>query len=254
MLAATVRSSLAALAVTLAVAAGACSSAPRPTNAPARLGLPLHAIPVGQGAAGSPPMVVLLTGDGGWAAFDAALAADLARAGIPVVGLDSRAYLKQPRTPGEMARDLGRILRWYLPEWNRDRVVLIGYSRGADIVPFALDRLPPDLRERVELLVLIGPARFASFHFQWRDLLSTASYGANQPVGPEIARLGALPILCLYGTRERQSLCRSLGGPHVQVVARPGGHAVPARAAPWIVAQVESALAGATRPSLSSEP
>jgi len=44
-----------------------------------------------------------------------------------------------------VVQDLTRILRHYLPAWNRQKVVLVGYSMGADVLPFLISRLPADL-------------------------------------------------------------------------------------------------------------
>ena len=43
------------------------------------------------------------------------------------------------------AGDLARIIRHYLQAWNKKRVVLIGYSLGADVLPFLANRLPEDV-------------------------------------------------------------------------------------------------------------
>ena len=37
-----------------------------------------------------------------------------------------------------------------------DKVVLIGYSLGADVLPFMASRLKPDLVNRVVLIALLG--------------------------------------------------------------------------------------------------
>jgi len=44
----------------------------------------------------------------------------------------------------------------YGKAWNRDRFVLIGYSLGADVLPFLASRLPRGQLDRVSALVLLG--------------------------------------------------------------------------------------------------
>ncbi|MEZ5420390.1 MAG: SpoIIE family protein phosphatase [Vicinamibacterales bacterium] len=66
-------------------------------------------------------MAVLLTGDGGWADLDKAVAAGLAAHGIPVVGWSSLSYYWSPRTPDGASADLARILRHYGARWQGGR-------------------------------------------------------------------------------------------------------------------------------------
>lgn len=47
--------------------------------------------------------------------------------------------------------------------WGRKWVLLIGYSLGADVMPFLAGRLPEDLRQQVAAVTLLGPGRTASF-------------------------------------------------------------------------------------------
>src|SRR5439155_15355406 len=103
-----------------------------------------------------PTFAVLLSGDGGWAGLDKKVAAALAEKGIDVVGLDSLRYFWTERTPQALADDLDRIVRYYAAQWRRTSVVLIGYSQGADVLPFALNRLPPASSQLVTHGVLIG--------------------------------------------------------------------------------------------------
>ncbi len=87
-------------------------------------------------------LAVLLSGDGGWAGLDRELADELAAKGVSVVGLDSLRYFWRARTPEGLAADLERIVRYYAGAWQKSRVLLIGYSQGADVLPFAVSRLP----------------------------------------------------------------------------------------------------------------
>ena len=62
-----------------------------------------------------------------------------------------------------VAADLATIIDHYRRKWQRDAVVLIGYSFGADILPFAFNRLPEEQRQRVLMLSLLGFAAAADF-------------------------------------------------------------------------------------------
>ncbi len=151
---------------------------------------------------------LLLTGDGGWAGLDQELAARLAASGVPTVGLNSLKYFWSARTPEQTARDVERILRHYLSVWNKQRVLLVGYSFGADVLPFVVTRLPSDLRQRVASVSLLGIDANASFEVRVSDWVGSDDGGpATQP---ELARITHLPVLCLYGEGEKDSICPGL--------------------------------------------
>lgn len=63
---------------------------------------------------GTPSQVVIvLSGDGGWAGLDKAVAAELNARGVPVVGWDSLRHFWDARTPDGAAHDLDRLIRYY---------------------------------------------------------------------------------------------------------------------------------------------
>ena len=168
-------------------------------------------------------LAVILSGDGGWAGIDRDVAGALVKQGISVVGLNSLKYFWQRKTPEIAAEDLGRILRAYLTAWKKDKVVLIGYSLGADVLPFMASRLPPDLLTRVVLIALLGPENGADFEFHLTDWLGAQSRN-SLPVLPEIAKLTDKRFLCIYGEQEKESLCPQLSGNQTRVVPLKGAH------------------------------
>ena len=153
-------------------------------------------------------LAVFLTGDGGWAPLDRTVAGVLADSGIAVVALNSRSFLWHRRTPDETARAVERLARHYMGAWNRDRLLLVGYSRGADLLPFVATRLPADLRARVDELAMLGLGGRASFLFHIMDLFRYKERRGDLPIVPELERLRGTRMLCIYGARERHSACR----------------------------------------------
>lgn len=164
---------------------------------------------------------VLLSGDGGWASIDKEIAASLAKRGVPVAGFDSLRYFWSERTPGGLATDLDRIIRYYAARWKRTEVILIGYSQGADVLPFALNRLPPRTRASVRLTALLGLGQNASFEFHVTNWIGPSG---DRPIAPEAMKLSAATTLCVYGTEETDSLCPQLAPRHVRALALPGDH------------------------------
>ncbi|HMN09381.1 MAG TPA: alpha/beta fold hydrolase [Gemmatimonadaceae bacterium] len=174
--------------------------------------------------AGSAPLVLLLTGDGGWAHADEEVAQALRARGSAVVGVNMRAYLRTRRSPDEAARDLACVARAYSQAWRRDRIILLGYSRGADIAPFAAARWPADLRARLAMVVLVSMSARANFQFHLVDLIRDVERPDDVALAPEIERLRGLNVLCVYGEDDRSTGCLAADTTVVRRVARPGGH------------------------------
>ena len=183
--------------------------------------LPLHLV----AAKGSPTtLALLLSGDGGWAAIDRRIAEVLSTRGVTVVGVDTRSYLMKARTPDEVSADMARVIRHFTTQLNVQRVAIVGYSRGADLAPFIVNRLPGALRSELALVALLAPEERASFQFRWADLLSETSKPSDPPILPELERLRGTPVLCVYGKEEKESLCRLADTSAVHVDKRAGRH------------------------------
>ena len=174
---------------------------------------------------GTPPLdyfAIIMSGDGGWAGLDQDIAAALSAKGIPVVGLDSLRYYWIPRTPAGLAADTDRIIRYYLARLNKKRVLLIGYSQGADVLPFAVNRLPAATRARVALAAVMGMSEHAVFEFHLSNWIADDNSGLATM--PEIDRITDIPVICVYGQDETDSLCPKLDPKKVIVVKLKGGH------------------------------
>lgn len=193
---------------------------------PANLaGLPLIEVPATGAAAtdaAKDTFAVMLSGDGGWAGLDKKVAAALAEQGIPVVGLDSLRYFWRKRTPERLAGDLDRIVRSYAGRWKRRRVLLIGYSQGANVLPASFNRLAEPSRRRVAQLVLIGLEHKAAWQFHLSNWIGSPADA--QPILPEASKLNAGSTLCLYGEGDGDSLCPELPVDNVTAEQMPGGH------------------------------
>jgi type IV secretory pathway VirJ component len=166
----------------------------------------------------SPPartdtMAIILTGDGGWADLDQHIAAGMATRGIPSVGWSSLRYYWTPRTPDTAAADLARIIRHYNAQWSARQVILVGYSFGADVLPFLVNRLPDELLRQVRSVALLGLSDTADFEFHVSDWIRHG-HSSSYPTVPEAERL-SVPVLCLRGADEEDSACRSLKGVHI---------------------------------------
>jgi type IV secretory pathway VirJ component len=197
-------------------------SAAKPPALPAPVAdLPLTIVPAAAGSL-SPWFGVFLSGDGGWVGLDRGVSDELAKHGIPIVGWDSLKYFWSPRTPQGAARDLDRTVRHYSTAWRKTHVLLIGYSQGADTMPFMVNRLPAPTRGMVGLTTLLGLSDNALFEFHVSNWLGNAH--GSIPTAPELKRWSGSPYLCLYGEDDGDSACEQLTSQGGLAVKMSGGH------------------------------
>jgi len=107
-------------------------------------------------------------------------------------------------------------------QWQRKRVVLVGFSQGADVLPAAINQLSPAVRENVAMIGLMAVGKTADYEFHVTNWLGGGSDGL--PIAPEIARLPAGRTLCLYGEDDADALCPALPANTATVIKLPGDH------------------------------
>lgn len=186
--------------------------------------LPLIEIPSRDGSTNF--LAVHITGDGGYGTTDKGVSETLAAHGIPVVALNSLHYFWKKRTPAEGAEDLQRILEHYRLAWHREKYIIIGYSMGADVVPFMLTRLPKSSLVRIGLLALLGPGKHASFQFHLTQWFGRPPADAALPVQPELEKLRGIPMLCFSGDEDTEAICGRLDPGLAKPVGLEGGHRI----------------------------
>lgn len=167
---------------------------------------------------------VLMTGDGGWASLIATVARGLSEQGVAVVGFNSRRWLSRERTPEETALAVVRAIDAARERWPANELVLVGYSRGADFVPFVANRLPTRLRRELRGIAMFGLAPMASFEFHLIDLIKDTRRDSDVLVMPELEKLRGLRMVCVYGNDEPTSGCRDAPDGLLRKDERTGGH------------------------------
>jgi len=168
-------------------------------------------------------LAVVVSGDGGWASLDKQIGETLRNDGISVVGLDSLHYFWNKKTPDIAGQDLARILLYYSQAWGANKFILVGYSRGADTLPFMISRLPEELKSKVKTVALLGMEADVDFEFHVADWLSSGGEGEHKTI-PEVQKLAGLNVLCIYGSDEKHSACTQLSKSDARVVEMQGGH------------------------------
>ncbi|HSB98237.1 MAG TPA: AcvB/VirJ family lysyl-phosphatidylglycerol hydrolase, partial [Spongiibacteraceae bacterium] len=166
--------------------------------------------------------VVLLSGDGGWANIDKDIGDQLNRAGIPVIGWNTLQYFWNRKTPEIAGADLQRVIAHYQQIWQKPRVLLIGFSLGADVLPFMVSRLPSAQRTRIADIALLSLSHTVDFEFHVSAWLGS-SKGDTHQVAPELKKITE-PVLCVYGSEDDDTLCKDFKAANVSNAVLPGDH------------------------------
>lgn len=183
--------------------------------------LPLIELP---SASPSRLMAVVLSGDGGWRDLDKTVAEELQSRGVSVVGWDSIRYFWNKKSPEQTAADLSAVIRTYGEKWHADKVALVGYSFGADVLPFAYDRLAANIKSHVAQVSLLGFADTADWEIRVAGWLGAAPSAEALPVAPAVKRVPSNLVQCFYGQEETDSFCPDLAGQGVEIIKTTGGH------------------------------
>jgi type IV secretory pathway VirJ component len=170
------------------------------------------------------PVALLVSGDGGWYGFEQSIADKLANHGIPTLGLDAKKYFWKRRTPEETASDMIKALNFYSKEWGRERFLLIGYSLGAEIVPFITSRLPGEMSDKVTLTVLLSPETTTDFEIHVSNMLGIGNRQNTFQVMDEIIKAQIVPTLIIIGDGEKTRVPELLTGTSVKIKKIPGDH------------------------------
>ncbi|RYZ96344.1 MAG: hypothetical protein EOO68_16985 [Moraxellaceae bacterium] len=168
--------------------------------------------------------VVFLTGDGGWARLDKELAQHFSAAGVSVLGFDSLSYFWRKRSVEETAAAISELIALYQEKWQTKQVVLVGYSFGADVLPFVVANLPKEQQAIVKKMVFLGLSSFAHFEFYLTNWLSSETRRSEFPTTEKLASINSISGLCVQGAKDDESICQKLQQANIEAVTLPGDH------------------------------
>ena len=170
------------------------------------------------------PLVLLISGDGGWYSFEQSIADNLANLGIPTIGLDSKKYFWKRRSPEETAEDMIMALNYYSKGLGKQSLVLIGYSLGSEIVPFIINRMSAEMKSKIISAVLLSPDISTDFEIHISNMLGMGNRQNTYNVVDEINRMQAVHTLVIFGDGEKTRVPDLLTGTDVKVKKIPGDH------------------------------
>jgi len=169
------------------------------------------------------PAIVMLSGDmGNRVGMTPKLSARLNNHGYAVVTVNSLTYFSPRRTPQEAAQLIETAMTRAMTLGKTGHVVLIGQSFGADMLHAGLAQFPVADRRPIRSVVLIVPGEGIVFRASPIELAGLET--PDQRAHPTASRLNWVPVTCIHGAQEADSLCPELQMPNVRRITLPGGH------------------------------
>lgn len=153
------------------------------------------------------PLVLLLSGEGGWRRFDDLLSGFFNDAGCWVGGIDTMKYFWQAQDDrqalasdvrayaGALAKAAGR------PEDSP--LILAGFSFGADLAPWIAGA--GGFERRIAGLVMLGPDEVGSLEFRVMEILGFSEKDHVFRVADALASSKGIPLLFLHGGKDPDS-------------------------------------------------
>jgi type IV secretory pathway VirJ component len=117
------------------------------------------------------PLLFYISGDGGFNKFSIEICESLNKQDYDVIALNAKSYFWNKKTPEQTANDINNYLSKKLLGRQNQQVVLIGYSFGADVVPFILNKLPKDMDDKILVSFLMASSGSTDFEIHWADIL-----------------------------------------------------------------------------------
>ena len=123
--------------------------------------------------------VILLTGNGGWRNLVQSVTHYLNLKNVSVLAINTKKYLWSEKKPAQIGCDLESVIDRCNTKWGQKKVVFMGYSMGAEVLPFALDCMEDEYRNEINDLILIGPWQKVTFKVKLRDYYLEVNKGTD---------------------------------------------------------------------------
>jgi type IV secretory pathway VirJ component len=172
-------------------------------------------------------VVLVVSGEGGWRSFDDQISGWLADAGYWVGGIDCMKYFSKPQDDREAFAADVRLYADALVSASgggKDvRLVLAGYSFGADLAPWIAGA--PKRDPRLAGLIMIGPDLKGSLEFRISEMLGFAQKDHIFETARALKESRPVPVLFIHGGKDDKSdapaLAAGFDGPK-EVIVVPG--------------------------------
>jgi type IV secretory pathway VirJ component len=175
------------------------------------------------GADNSKPLILYFSGDGGWNSFSTKLSEELRSEGYTICSINSRAYFWEKKNATTVAAELTSLISNLLASRKNKHILFIGYSFGADILPFVLKECAPLVLANAEGLLLVSPSASTDFEIHVSELIGFNGKH-NFMVAEAINQLSLKKIIAVTGTEEHDFPAQLVTQKNFSHIVLPGAH------------------------------
>lgn len=118
------------------------------------------------------PIIFYLSGDGGFNTFSKTFAEELHKKGYDVFALNTKKYFWKKKTPFQTSKDTEKYLQSIIKSRKNKKIILIGYSYGADVSPFVYNRFNKNFQKNIQNLILIDPSQVNDFEIHLQEYIT----------------------------------------------------------------------------------
>lgn len=163
------------------------------------------------------PLLIYISGDGGMNDFSKTLVQNVNAKGYPVIAFNAKTYFWTKQSPEAAAKDIAALITQNLALYKRNEVILMGYSFGADVLPFIINKMQDNVTGKIKKVVLLSPSKTTDFEVH-------LFYGSSgQSVPAEINKLTKSTLVFL-GSAEKDTPEASITNKLATVVKLTGDH------------------------------
>lgn len=149
--------------------------------------------------------VILLTGNGGWQNLVQSITHYLNKKNLSVLAINTKKYLWSEKDPAQIGCDLETLIDRYNNKWGKKKVVIIGFSMGAEVLPFAVNCMEDKYMNELTDLILIGPWQKATFKVRLMDYFFEVNKGTE--LYPELLKIKTKKAYIICDDKQL-SICR----------------------------------------------
>jgi type IV secretory pathway VirJ component len=169
------------------------------------------------------PFIFYISGDGGFNRFSNELCTSINKEGFDVTGLDSKSYFWSKKTPEQTAEDISDFLSKKIAGRPNQQIVMIGYSFGADVLPFVLNRLPRNIADKVKVSFLMASSGSTDFVIHIADLFGSGKR-RGMDVLTEVNKVSNHKIVILNSSDDQGLDAKKITTKNHITEVLPGGH------------------------------
>ena len=169
------------------------------------------------------PLVIYISGDGGFNKFSNNLCAVISEKGYQVIALDAKSYFWNKKSPGQAATGLEKEINNASANNESRKIIFTGYSFGADVLPFIYNQFPENLKNRIRSVIMISPSGSTDFEIHLSDMLG-GNTKREMDVFKEVNNMGIPTTVVINGDDEKDTGAGLVTRKNFHHETIPGGH------------------------------